>query len=74
LTTRDYYAIGLMSGTSLDGLEILLVRLTEKTVRWEYKMMKASTISYSEGWKKKLTMAGKTDGERLIRLHKEYGR
>ena len=54
----SYSAIGLMSGTSLDGLDICHVKFS-KSNNWSFEILKAKTISYKETWKYKLQNATK---------------
>ena len=46
---EKYHAIGLMSGTSLDGLDIAYVefKLDEK---WQFELGICETIPYTEEW------------------------
>lgn len=55
-----YPVIGLMSGTSLDGLDIAFCRFELSDNRWSYKIQCAETIPYSQQWKARLSglMAG----------------
>ncbi|PUB34486.1 anhydro-N-acetylmuramic acid kinase [Elizabethkingia sp. YR214] len=69
---RDYHCIGLMSGTSLDGLDICYVQFT-KNPQWNFKILKSSTLPYSSVWKKKLRSAVDLSSENLLALHSEYG-
>ncbi|MDX2443083.1 MAG: anhydro-N-acetylmuramic acid kinase [Bacteroidales bacterium] len=71
---KVYKAIGLMSGTSLDGLDIVLCTFKLRASSWKFSIDKANTIAYSMDWKEKLIQAPKLDGLSLIRLHKAYGR
>jgi anhydro-N-acetylmuramic acid kinase len=64
--------IGLMSGTSLDGLDIVYVEISYNS-NWSYKIKEAQTIKYSNKWIKKLTVANQLNGFELIKIHKEYG-
>ncbi len=70
--------LGLMSGTSLDGLDICLARFIDEENHWNYEIEFAETISYSSEWLKKLIHAEKTSsngqaGNELMKLHEEYG-
>ncbi|PWN72383.1 anhydro-N-acetylmuramic acid kinase [Chryseobacterium phosphatilyticum] len=65
-------AIGLMSGTSLDGLDICLVEF-EKQHQWTFKIRKAETVPYSVDWENKLKTAICLSAEELLELHSEYG-
>lgn len=72
--TKVYKAIGLMSGTSLDGLDIVLCTFKQRSSSWVFSIDKANSIAYSMDWKEKLIQAPRLDGLSLIRLHKGYGR
>ncbi|MFS4430977.1 anhydro-N-acetylmuramic acid kinase [Chryseobacterium sp. S90] len=65
-------AIGLMSGTSLDGLDICLAEF-EKQDKWTFQILKAETISYSEDWENKLRNSIHLSAEDLLELNSEYG-
>ena len=49
--TIIYKAIGLMSGTSLDGLDLAFCEFILENNRWNYKIECAETIPYSVYWK-----------------------
>ncbi|WP_079242561.1 anhydro-N-acetylmuramic acid kinase [Chryseobacterium indologenes] len=65
-------AIGLMSGTSLDGLDICLAEF-EKRDTWTFQILKAETLSYSEDWETQLRNSIHLSSEDLLELHSEYG-
>ncbi|WP_426479440.1 anhydro-N-acetylmuramic acid kinase [Chryseobacterium sp. CBSDS_008] len=65
-------AIGLMSGTSLDGLDICLAEF-EKQDKWAFQILKSETLSYSEDWENKLRNSIHLSAEDLLELHSEYG-
>ena len=46
--------IGLMSGTSLDGLDIAFCEFEKINDAWHYKIIYAETIDYAEAWKNRL--------------------
>ena len=68
----SYSAIGLMSGTSLDGLDICHVKFS-KSENWNFEILAAETISYEENWKLKLQNAPQLSAEDLLALDKEFG-
>ncbi|RXM39422.1 anhydro-N-acetylmuramic acid kinase [Chryseobacterium sp. CH21] len=65
-------AIGLMSGTSLDGLDICLAEF-EKQDQWTFQILKAETLPYSEDWENLLRNSIHLTAEDLLELHSEYG-
>src|ERR1700722_199370 len=58
-----YKVIGLMSGSSLDGLDIAYVHLQERTGSrqaprgWDFEVVKAECYAYSEDWRRRLAEA-----------------
>lgn len=69
-----YKAIGLMSGSSLDGLDMVFTELQEHAGKWNYEIMEATCISYEKLWKEKLMNANKLNAEDYFLLHVEYGK
>lgn len=67
-----FHAIGLMSGTSLDGLDICFAKF-EKQDSWNFEILNAETISYSKNWEEKLKNSIHFSAEELLELHSEYG-
>ncbi|GGH01830.1 anhydro-N-acetylmuramic acid kinase [Polaribacter pacificus] len=66
------YAIGLMSGTSLDGVDLVYVRF-EKQRPTNFKILLSETISYDAVWKERLQTAIGLSKEELINLDVIYG-
>jgi anhydro-N-acetylmuramic acid kinase len=71
---KSFRVIGVMSGTSLDGLDICLCNFALKESIWTYKIERASTITYDDELKDKLTTAYSCSGKELAKLDFEYGR
>ncbi|MFC2104916.1 anhydro-N-acetylmuramic acid kinase [Bacteroidota bacterium] len=70
---QSYKAIGVMSGTSLDGLDIVLCNFSYLDT-WKFNIEKSKTVEYSQGWKEELNNASKLNGLELLSLHKKFGR
>ncbi len=68
-----YKVIGLMSGSSLDGLDIVFTELQEAAGRWNYEIIKSACIEYDETWQKKLRGAIDLHALDYQLLHTEYG-
>lgn len=68
-----YRAIGLMSGSSLDGLDIVLATFHENGGKWNYEIMEADCYGYSPDWTNRLRDAGNLSALDYNLLHTEYG-
>ena len=71
---RTTTAIGLMSGSSLDGLDIALVRFREENDKYSFQILQAETLPYPEYWTRQLSEAFHKQPEDLFQLDKEYGK
>lgn len=69
-----YNAIGLMSGSALDGLDIAFVELTEIAGKWSYELKASACIPYEEAWKEQLKNASTLSVPQFLDLHTAYGR
>lgn len=63
-----------MSGTSLDGLDLVAADFLNNDGKWNFKITATETISYSSDWFQKLKHSPSLPGEKLLELHAEYGR
>ncbi len=63
-----------MSGTSLDGLDLVAVEFEFVDTKWSFKLNSAKTNLYTDEWIKKLKAAPALSGVNLLKLHNEYGR
>ena len=70
---KQYKALGLMSGTSLDGLDLALVQFVFQENRWSFTLLESETISYDFFWQQQLENAQNLDAESLLKLHMDYG-
>ena len=71
---RTTTAIGLMSGSSLDGLDIALVRFQEENDKYDFQILQSETLPYPEYWTKQLSEAFHKQPEDLVQLDKGYGK
>lgn len=69
-----YKVIGLMSGSSLDGLDIVFTELQETAGKWNYEIINTACIEYDETWQKKLKGAIDLQAVDYQLLHTEYGK
>ncbi len=72
---KVYNVIGLMSGTSLDGLDIAncTFELTNNG-KWIYKIINAETVKYDTTWIEKLSSVEKASAFDISLLDVEYGK
>lgn len=68
-----YRAIGLMSGSSLDGLDIAFVEFQEQGGHWSYEILEAECSPYSNEWRERLEKAPGLAAKEYLLLHSEYG-
>ncbi len=68
-----YKVIGLMSGSSLDGLDIAFVQLQENGGKWHYEILHAECYEYDSDWIEKLKYAITLNALDYQLLHTEYG-
>jgi anhydro-N-acetylmuramic acid kinase len=75
-----YKVIGLMSGSSLDGLDIAYVHLQERLATrqapkgWDFELVQADCYPYSDDWRGRLAAARGLSALDYQLLHVEYGR
>lgn len=69
-----YKVIGMMSGSSMDGMDLCHCNFEEKNGKWHYSIIKAITIKYPQLWLQKLKNAPNLGSKDLLLLHFEYGK
>lgn len=74
-----YTSIGLMSGTSLDGLDVCAVIFEKKrgggakAAGWSYEIAAAKTYRYPQSVREKLANAQSMSAKEFVTFHSEYG-
>ena len=74
MNKRTYSVIGLMSGTSCDGIDLAHCHFLEEKNEWRYKIVNTETINYSKKLRNKLISCGKTNSLTLKKLDNELGK
>lgn len=67
-----YNVIGVMSGTSIDGIDLAQVQFNFINNKWSFKMIQTKTYSYSNEWSDKLLNAIDLPLKDLGKLNNEY--
>ncbi len=70
---KVYKIIGLMSGTSLDGLDLAYCHIWENNGIWEFDIKNTKSVSYAADILNTLKDAIGLSAEKLIELHNTYG-
>jgi anhydro-N-acetylmuramic acid kinase len=70
---NEYKVIGLMSGTSLDGLDMAFCHFEKIENTWKYEILKAQTIAYSPEWQERLRSGEKGNALDLTLTDHDYG-
>lgn len=67
------HVVGMMSGTSLDGMDLVLCSFSDENGNWNWHVEKAVTLDYPDDWRNTLATAHRLTGGQLMLLHNEYG-
>ncbi|MDP3358482.1 MAG: anhydro-N-acetylmuramic acid kinase [Lutibacter sp.] len=72
MKTSTKYIIGVMSGTSLDGIDLVYVKINASE-KYRFEILKSETVSYNNEWKSALKDGFHLSGEKLVNLDADYG-
>ena len=72
MVRENYNVIGVMSGTSLDGVDFAHILFTYKDGRWNFSIEESMTIPYTPEWTNRLRDAVNFTENELRLLDKEY--
>src|SRR5687768_2594939 len=68
-----YKVIGIMSGSSLDGLDIVFAGLSVEGGNWNYEIIHADCYVYDRVWYERLQAATTLNAADYLLLHADYG-
>ncbi len=70
---KNYYnVIGLMSGTSLDGVDLSHIKFQLIDTKWTFEILESETIGYSQDWIDRLKTAVDFSETQLEKLNQDY--
>jgi len=73
MNKKEIFAIGLMSGTSLDGIDLVYVKFLKKEYSF-FEIIHTETVSYTKEWKQVLKQAIRLSSKELLDLDIIYGK
>lgn len=71
---QTFCVIGVMSGSSMDGVDLACCNITVDNGKYEYEVKAAETIGYDEVWRQRLSQLYKQKAEIYPKLNAFYGR
>ncbi len=71
--SEKYKVVGIMSGTSLDGVDIVYCEFKFKANKWSFDIIKASTIPYNQEWINLLQNLETKDAFTIMQSDQEFG-
>ncbi|WP_417350648.1 anhydro-N-acetylmuramic acid kinase [Flavobacterium alkalisoli] len=69
---QNYNVLGIMSGTSLDGVDLAHIIFNVNNGKWSYNISECQTVAYSDEWVKRLKEAVNYRGDELAELNTDY--
>jgi len=69
---NSYTVIGVMSGTSLDGVDLAYIKFNLNNQNWTFEIIESDTIGYSQDWINQLKAAVGYPKNELVKLNQEY--
>ncbi|PHR15107.1 MAG: anhydro-N-acetylmuramic acid kinase [Aequorivita sp.] len=72
MKNKKYHIIGVMSGTSLDGIDLAEIVFDYSNEVWNFEILATETVPYSSFWKNELRKAINYSEEKLERLDFKY--
>ena len=73
MNKKEVFAIGVMSGTSLDGIDLVYVKFLKKEYSF-FEIIHTETVSYTKEWKQVLKQAILLSSKELLDLDVIYGK
>ena len=71
--SEDLVILGLMSGSSLDGLDLALCRFSGFGESPEWQIIRAETIPYSPEWRERLRLLPQANAREFVQADHDFG-
>ena len=69
---QTYNVIGVMSGTSLDGIDLAHINFSIGNGKWNFEILETETVAYETDWLNKLKVAVNFSEAELQQLNEDY--
>ncbi len=69
---ETYTVVGVMSGTSLDGIDLARITFTLQNGKWNFEIGENETVAYPSLWLNKLKIAVGFSEAELVQLNEDY--
>ncbi|SHG51153.1 anhydro-N-acetylmuramic acid kinase [Flavobacterium fluvii] len=69
---KHYNVIGVMSGTSLDGVDLAHIKFHFINNKWAFEILESETVGYSQNWIDQLKSAVDFSETKLEKLNQDY--
>lgn len=71
---KEYHVIGLMSGSSLDGIDLAYCTFKSADKGFDYKIEFADCVEYEDGWLSRLKNISDGTAKEIMQLNSDLGR
>ena len=72
MAQENYNVIGVMSGTSLDGVDLAHLHFSVSDGKWTFEIAECETVAYPDDWVSRLQLAVDFDEKALQKLNADY--
>ncbi|MEL6844800.1 MAG: anhydro-N-acetylmuramic acid kinase, partial [Bacteroidota bacterium] len=70
---KTYYGLGIMSGTSMDGLDLAYCRFDVEGDQYRFSLEASRTIPFDERWRRRLSLLMEQRAEIYAKTHVYFG-
>ncbi len=70
---KIYKVVGMMSGTSLDGVDVVYCIFKRSNNKWSYEIVDAENYQYTDYWRQRLENLSTKDAFTFVKTNVEYG-
>jgi anhydro-N-acetylmuramic acid kinase len=73
MESQSQKIVGIMSGTSMDGLDLALCEFKTQNGQISFKLLASETFAYNDDWKQLLQNVFNASADTYFKLHSAYG-